>query len=146
MMIEFELKDKKGNTHKYQTNLFGASEGLEIFPKVMASVGAVVKGIKKSLDLKPELLDAAQKGGVEGVLTADSLLNASVDFTMVGEIIQEASLEILKAGESGLLKKVLRHTLRDGKPVPECFDYAYQANYIELFQAVQKVVILNWGN
>lgn len=117
---EFTLRDRNGTPHNYSTRLLDAgTDGMRVIEGLL-SIGLA--------PLIQALLTASQKG----------------DMTEM-EIDVEAIQKQLMAGAlRSMVPVILKGTYRDGARLSENNNLAaYNGNYGEMLQAVQKVVELN---
>lgn len=156
--IEFQLVDTNGDAHEYTCTPHKAGDGTRLCLRVLGMAGEPIGRIASSnlselielfagLDLDPNAEDAELESAFDGF--ASKVEGLDLD---LGAIIRDLQAAIADAGDDQFFRSVLKHTYRDGKPVAKnlVFDQAYQANYMELFQAVWKVIQANgflpfWG-
>lgn len=129
MSYSFTLTDADGAEHTYEIMARHAAEpGFAL----MAEVGALVSGP----------LAALMAGLAVGKAGAD--LGG-----LLAPVGPELGRALLSLRDLALVKRILAHTLRDGKPLvgsPAAaanFNAAFQGNYAELLQAVWEVVSYN---
>ena len=146
---QFTLTDAEGQPHDYLVTEHPGGDGMGIMfdllalgaPTVMSLAGAAMK----SGEMLEAILTAYRGGGDGGAITKSDTsefgkLLAGLDLASVGTEIGRA----LATGQPPhLTRKLLspQGVFRDGKPLS--IDLAYQANYLELLNALWKVCSVN---
>lgn len=122
------INDSAGKGHAYECIQHAGRDGV----KLMASL----------LDIcaEPMAVVAGDAGKGEKVALAE------VNIAQLGAAVGAAARALVKSGSDELLDELFANTLRDGKPVMDQFDAAYQGNYGELFSAIVFVVKANFGS
>lgn len=139
---QFVLTDARGQPHSYVVQEHAAGDGVEIVFELMGLVGpTVLEGLAAALasgDLLRSLLDVV-RGGDSDPESPDVDLTA-LDLGKIGAELQRA---LLSRRCGPLARKIVSRSIRDGHPVPDVFEVAYQANYLELLQLLRQVVAIN---
>lgn len=122
----FTLKDARGSEHKYETVLLPARKGLPLSLSLVKALGEPLMAL---------LGDAGGLGAIAGAPEADD-----VNLKALGPALKGLDPSVL----TQLAFDVLSTTIRDGRRlVDQDFDKAYRGNYLELYSAVWKVVVIN---
>jgi hypothetical protein len=141
---QFELTDRDGVPHGYLVTEHPAGEGMDIMYALLGLGAPTVLGLAGAALRSEEVLGAvmAAFGSDAPALAGSDLMRmlAELDLSSVGAEVSRA-LGTGRAPE--LTRRVLSRTHRDGKPLAQHLDVAYQANYTELLQAVWKVCSIN---
>lgn len=148
---EFTLTDAQGESHEYMITPHAASDGTRLCLRIMAMAGEPL-GRLVSGNLG-ELIELFKSGEIDLDGEIDKELAKLKDLDVdLGATVRDIQAAIAEAGDEKFFRSLLRHTYRDGDPVHQehNFDRFYQANYLELFQAVWKSVQVNgflgfWG-
>lgn len=141
---QFELTDRDGISHAYLVTEHPAGEGMDIMYALLGLGAPTVLGLAGAALRSEEVL-----GAVMAAFSADAPnLGVPELVRMLAELdLSSVGLEVSRALGTGrapeLTRKVLSRTHRDGKPLAQHLDVAYQANYAELLQAVWKVCSIN---
>jgi|GEM_PF-2207338 hypothetical protein len=145
MFHQFTLEDADGKQHSYRVAAHNPTEGFGVCSRIAAAVIDPLAGTALSVLVKtvPAALKRAAK--TDGSFDLESIMDdpevmanlAGLDFTSSGPAMRRA----IEAIDLPLVRDVLRHAERDGKPLARdvAFDTAYQRNYGELVAAVWKV-------
>jgi hypothetical protein len=134
----FDLVDADGRPHTYLVTLHPAEEGARILWALLAVGGEPLGAVLQS---------ALGSVALEGA-TLESLLDtkldtlAAVDWSKVGHDLANT---IRQTDMTGLSRMILRHTVRDGAQLADstAFNLAFRGNYVELMQAVWRVIRVN---
>lgn len=124
------ILDDDGNEHEYGIHPHAAGAGFklatELFGLVGGSLGALLNTVMGA-------------GSLKAVLATDL---SAIDF---GAAINDLAMSIASSDTPGLARRLLRHTVRDGKPLTKQahFDAAFEANYGELAEALALSVEVN---
>lgn len=141
---QFSLADRDGVEHAYVVTEHPAGEGMEIMYALLGLGAPSLLGLAGAALRSEEILAAVADalGGGDSTVTRTDLVKmlTGLDLGAVGAEVQRA-LGTGRAPE--LTRKVLSRTHRDGRPLSTHFDVAYQANYLELLQAVWRVCSAN---
>ena len=142
----FTLKDGDGVPHEYLVPLHSGTEGRTIVLSLLAAgipaLGAVLDGLLKT-EAFLSLFKA--EGGARALLDAKwGELVTHLQATPVVERLANVAM-LLAANDGAMVDAIFRHAVRDGKPLRERvhFDAAYQGNYLEMGQALAKIVQVN---
>ena len=153
--VEFILTDGQDEAHEYTVTPHNASDGTALCVQILAAAGEPVgRLLSSNLDVLaqqlPQLIAAAQESEddselmakLEGDLGGDSLADLDLDLS---QAVRDVKAAIVEAGEAEFFRRLFKHTYRDGDPLGKklVYDSAFQANYLELFQAAWKVVQVN---
>lgn len=119
--------------HLYEVTLHPTEDGIPLAAEVMSYLAEPFA----------RLIDAWVQGqdDLENVELEDILRD--VDWSAVGSDVSKVLQKI--ALNPGLVKRLLKHTTRDGKglEMPSVFNEAYQGNYVELGLALFQVCKAN---
>ena len=132
-MEKFELTDSQGISHKYSVMLHPASAGVRLSVQLVRLLG-------------PTLLAVADMSvaGPMGDTDASSILE-KIDSSAISGAF--AALEDVDSDKllAQLFAQTTRggHALTSGGALNETFNNAYRGNYLEMWQAAVKVVMLN---
>ena len=145
---KFQLTDAKGQPHTYIVNEHPAGEGMAIMFALVGLGAPTVLGLAGAAIQSERLLGAVVdvvRGKTDDETDDDDWkdfagMAVGLDLPSVG---REVGLALATGKAPELTKKVLARTFRDGKPLLEVFDQAYQANYFELLEAVFRVCRIN---
>ena len=132
-MEKFELTDSQGVSHKYSVMLHPASAGVRLSVELVRLLG-------------PTLL-----------AFADVSVNGPIGDADVAEILSKIDMSTLSSAFAALedvdsdrlLAQIFAQTARGGHGLTsggalnETFNNAYRGNYLEMWQAAVKVVVLN---
>mgnify|MGYP001587946047 CR=1 FL=1 len=130
-----QIQDDDGAVHEYAVLPFGASEGW----RLAVALFALVSGAAGKL---VDALLGATDGGKD--VSLGKLMAADLD---LGGAIRDLAGALLSSDGRGevLIKQLLRNTTRDKASLDNIanFDRAFQANYVELAEALAFVVEVN---
>lgn len=138
-IVEFELNDHDGKTHKYLVTLHGTEEGERILWQLITlggePLGALCQGAAGKLIAEGGSLGDVLDGGAAEML-------AEIDFAGLGRQVSNA---VARSNMPALTKAIFKFAHRDGKPLrdPAVYNAAYRANYWELLQAQWEIVRAN---
>ena len=154
-MTTFEVKGADGKLHAYDCILHPPSEGLDILWILMALGGEPLARLAQSV-LGSALDEIGKQAGP--IIEVDDEGNSKPS-TVMAKIMDEVDLEQIDLSGAAadlrrsmatlpmtdLVTKLIKHCNRDGKPMcnSDHFNRAYTGNYMELGQAVWRVVAAN---
>lgn len=126
------LKNASGDAVTYTITPHPAEEGFELLPKVVKVIG---RGGGPLLD--------AFKGALEDE-------SAELDGEALGRALVGLADEIVAQGGAQLCKEILKYATRQppggaAEKVAACFNVAYQANYLELGEALIWALEVNFA-
>lgn len=133
-LIEFEVADAEGVTHRYEVTPHGADEGFEISARLVELGAPVILAA-----LEPILAESdATVGGLLDVEAAELVRRLPL-----GDIA--GKLGPLVAAMPKMRRQLLKNAARDGVMLSKdaAFNAAYQRNYGELFLAIGQIVVGN---
>jgi len=148
------LYDWDGKPRKYEVFLHPATEGQELLWDLLAIAsepgGAFVQKLLESGDvlgkvmaafqahMKPKKKDGDEKDDDDEKDAADQDIADLLSGSNFGSIGSDVRRTLMTSDMAGLAKKLLAHTLRDGKPLSNevHFNEAYQGNYGEYLRAL----------
>lgn len=151
----FEIVGSDGETHRYACAPHPPSEGMDILWILMALGGEPLARLAQSvladaLQGVGETSDPPATAAPDGTLTPsvgmsrvmDSIDLEKVDFTAAAKDLR---LSMASLPMTDLVHKLIRYTTRDGKPLKSDLNFrqAYTANYMEMMQAVWRVIAIN---
>lgn len=131
--VHFELKDRKGESHKYMVEAHPPSEAHRI-------VLALDAGIAPPLaEFIVSLMSAGDLTGIGDLDIEDLLKNA--DLSSIAKHVSSAISEL----DPNLLMDLFRFTIRDGESMSnrDLYDRAYAGNWTEWHKALGKIVQAN---
>lgn len=135
--VNLELEDDYGEKHKYLVIMHPATSGwpllLRVVKIVLPALGHSAEGLTMSN------IDDGLKKIAEGMDTAMDLRGLG----NVGDSVASVASALLS--DPSMIKDIFAFSYRDGLPVMEVFDGAYQGNYGELMLALVKVLWANYG-
>lgn len=148
-MHEFTLQDADGQTHRYEVLPHPPTEGFRVCSRIAAAIvdplaGTALSALARTV---PQALKRARgEGGkidLGRIMDDPEILDsiAGLDFSSTGPALRRA----VESLDLALMRDVLRHANRDGKPLSSdlVFDTAYSRNYGELMSAAWKVGAYN---
>lgn len=146
--FEFDLSDAEGASHHYVCGYHNADEGLDVSLWLLAHSGAIATGLLPAIKDALSSLVSEGSGSVAGLLDSDAgkawdaITGAlgSVDMDQVGGQWRNA---LLAPTAKPILKSLFRHATRDGLDVGQRFQGVYTANYLEMYQAVVQIIVVN---
>jgi hypothetical protein len=127
---DFTVKDRDGKEHSYSCLPHKYEEGMAILLEVADALGGAFKGAVQAM---------------LGTTTADK--QDEFDVASIADSISTIPQRLLKQGGAKLFARILAHTRRDGDDLSKGHvrDFAYAANYGELFIAVGRVLEINFS-
>jgi hypothetical protein len=145
---QFTLLDARGREHSYVVTEHPAGEGMEVMfallsmgvPTALGLAGAALQTEKLLNALVAAFTTGAEASASEDDWKDLASMAVGLDLPAVG---RELGVALASGRAPELTRKILSRTHRDGHPLSNTFDLAYQANYLEMIQAIWKVC---WAN
>jgi hypothetical protein len=142
-------RDAHGESHEIQIVQHPGEEGWNLFLDIVEvsgeAFGDLVEGARRYL---------LELRGYEGEI--EGLEDAEVDLTMIGQGFARLAAGLMRRKDgTSLLKRLFRHTIRDGKTFSGgaatasdhwTINQAFQGNYQEMIQIAALVLTENYGN
>ncbi len=139
----FEMADRNGTMHQYESTPFGL-DGIELAVEVRSMAAEPIARVLGSLGAMEAISHKIKEKGIDtdlGELFRE-VIKADIPWAEVARDVKSA---FRAAGGPQLIRKVLRRTYRDGKPLSDdtTFGKAYGRNWNEMFLAAFKVAEWN---
>ena len=151
----FEIADSKGVTHLYTGVAHPPTEGMEILWVLMALGGEPLARLAQSViadalqtagESDEDIIDIDGEGNMQPSMKMSAIMD-KIDLEQVDFVGAAKDLRLVIAGlpMSKLVHRLLKYGSRDGKPLSNQmnFDLAYTANYLEMLNAVGRVIAVN---
>jgi hypothetical protein len=146
-----QIPDKDGKEHQYAYHLHGGREGLRLLArlsKMLGKAGGVLASAVSTLEPsqgKPQ--EGTEDGGIQeaGGNGAGLEIAAGMHLDRIGAALGIFAGELIAEGADSLLDEIFKFAVRDGQPVREVFDQAYQGNIGEAITAAGHVIMDNFG-
>lgn len=152
--LEFTLKDRKGNEHKYEVALADPDQLLEVaFLLNSFAAEPIAEGLQALTRSTDTIVGLVQQymGGEFNGMTSDAILAMAVQSGLLEQVLGSLNVGAVSAGiraaimVPGMIAKLqplFNTVFRDGHCLGQRtrFNDAYRANYGEYFQALWKVI------
>lgn len=139
----FELADRSGNMHKYESTPFGI-DGIELAVSVRSMAAEPIARVLGSLGAMGAISKKVKEKGIETDLGElfDEVIKADIPWP---EVAKDVKAAFSAAGGPQLIRKILVRTYRDGKQLRDdkVFGKAYGRNWNEMFLAAFKIAEWN---
>lgn len=150
-MATFTLNDADGKPHRYNVTPHPADEGVDLSLWFLAHLGGMVTGLLPALrGVLADLIGDQPAGTVSEVL--DVTIDPAKILESLGRalgpdageaVARELRTALLSREAKPVLMGLFKYAIRDEAKVPTVFALAYQANYLEMWQAAWRIIGVN---